>query len=154
MSVSIRQLRQNRMHWVLTAPGQCSQLHEYYTDESFRDRPHSTFTSTDGAIPAIRRHPSILFTPMGFAGDNLLLPSNLEEVLDSFLRLPPQQQDRFLRACYWCQHANQVCHATLSGSFMSLISEFEALFEEHNNTRCPECDQPIYRLRSSFDAHM
>jgi len=74
----------------------------------------------------------------------LSIPNTLADSLDLFFLLPPQDQNQFLRACYWFQQGDDVWRSSMSSAFTSYIQAIETLqppprIEDH----CKRCNRPI-----------
>ncbi len=93
------------------------------------------------------------------ATDTLSIPDNLEALLDAFFGLTAPEQNRFLRACYWFQFADQVWDLSKSSSFTALIQTVETLQPEPETTgHCPTCNRtigpgPTTQFINFVDAH-
>lgn len=89
----------------------------------------------------------------------LEIPSNLEMLIDQFYSLPGDEQDRFLRACFWLNHAHTVYSDSFSSAFTALISSLEALMETDTPIgTCPACKRSMgkgstRRLREFLDQY-
>ena len=90
----------------------------------------------------------------GIGPDRVLeIPSTLTDLLDRFLGLPRIERERFLRACFWYQHAHTV--RSRSAAFTSMISAVEALIPAVGGAPvCEQCKRPMgvgpTRLFSDF----
>ena len=101
------------------------------------------------------------YTRMGtvLKDPELEIPSNLEMLIDRFYSISGDEQDCFLRACFWLNHSHTVYIDSFSAAFTALISSLEALME--NDTpigTCPACKRSMgkgstRRLREFLDQY-
>jgi len=78
------------------------------------------------------------------ANQHLEIPSNLFDLLESFFRLSRKDKERFLRACFWFQHARIVHTYSRSAAFTGLISAVEAFIQQKRGAPiCEMCRRPI-----------
>ncbi len=93
----------------------------------FRDC--DSFASVDGLGPLVGVAPQEYCTRTITVNDPsrlLEVPANLETLLDRFYLSSADDQDRFLRACFWFCHADTVFADSRSASYTALISAIEA----------------------------
>lgn len=77
-------------------------------------------------------------------GQVLSLPDNFETLCDRFFALPEKERARFLRACFWYQHANLVWHYSQSAMFTALASAIETLMPGQKGQKyCESCKRPL-----------
>ncbi len=83
-------------------------------------------------------------TRLGISSDRRFeIPSNLTDLLDRYFALSEQDQEQFLRACFWFVHAREVYSESRSATFTALISAIETLMPSaKGDDICPECKQP------------
>jgi hypothetical protein len=71
----------------------------------------------------------------------LEMPATLTDLLGRFFGLPGSERERFLRACFWFQHAHTV--RPRSAAFTSMISAVEALIPAVRGASvCEQCKRP------------
>ena len=92
--------------------------------------------------------------------DTLGIPVGLSTFLDQFYSLSSSEQQRFLRACYWFQHANEVRSLSMSSVYMALIQAIETLLPvPHTEGHCSECNRrigpgPTHQFIDFVEAHV
>jgi len=154
LELGISRQRGIRHHWVLLPPSvlentiaYCQEMYAFPpglttvpTSEGFcRD----SFAPIDAFDPLIGIEPATYFTrrPAVDSLDRRLeIPSNLEALLDSFYSSSDDDQDRFVRACFWFDHARTVSDNSDSAQFMALIRAIESLMPDYeSNEKCFAC---------------
>ena len=130
------------------------------TVPSSEEFPNGVFASVDGLNPIRGVEPAAYYTRRAAVyslDQELEVPSNLEALLDRFYSSSADDQDRFLRACFWFNHAQTVFDDSSSAVFMALISAIESLMphDEPSGT-CVTCKRSIgkgstRRLREFLD---
>ena len=116
-----------RYHWVLISDLDQQDFETDYRQEMYSCPgilPESDRFSTIEDVSRMREVDSQeYYTRLGVDPSHTLqLPSNFRGLLDRFYGLSPQDQDRFIRSCYWFQHADIVDSYSRSASFGALIS--------------------------------
>ncbi|WP_427923850.1 hypothetical protein [Streptomyces sp. cg40] len=129
----------SRKHWILDAtPGA---MRSVWAQEAYFLPNFESFTAEltpQGDLPAIEMVPKM---PVGVEADQVLvLPEDLEQKLDTFMRLEDDDRARVLRAAYWLHHAREVWDVSKSAYFQSLIQAVEAMLKyAPHRERCPQC---------------
>lgn len=170
---SIRSFRHTaRYHWVLqrsqeagTGDSECkySYLQEGYSWEGLRllDREFSNPAADN--VPTLdltERHD--FYSHDGISvNQRMEMPSSMNDLLDTFFSLQADDQERFLRASFWSQHAQIVSSYSLSAAFTALISGIESLILDKaercdgcsallSSAKCPKCGKSIERITQAF----
>jgi hypothetical protein len=101
-----------------------------------------SFSSID-ELPSIQSIPaSKYYVYFLSASDELTIPDDLAESLDSFFVLDADNQQRFLQACFWFSQADQAMSA--SASFINLIQAVETLMPRAKaEGRCQACKKEL-----------
>jgi Apea-like HEPN len=117
----------------------CQELYACPALETFGST--GEFFNTTEIDPLEQIDPVKYYTRVGIRSDqSLSVPANLHVLLDRFLSICDDDQERFIRACFWFNHAHAVSLDSMSASFMALISALEALMPaEHKAGDCPVC---------------
>jgi hypothetical protein len=103
------------------------------------------YTAVD-ALEPIRRTPAQEhYTRIGITGTEVLdLPDTFETSLDVYFGMSRENQERFMRACFWFQYAQRVARLSYSGAFTALVSAVEALMGDAKPERiCDACSRPV-----------
>jgi len=122
-----------RHYWVLLNDEDLPNWRSGYQQEMYTWPGAAAFEADELApvekLPSlIRIDPAEYYTRTGIGSDRRLeIPANLEELLNSFFALSRSDRDRFLRSCFWFQHARTVYLDSRSAAFASVISAIEAL---------------------------
>ena len=129
-----------RRHWMLnTTPGimRSEWAQETYFIPNFDG--YADELSHPGDLPPIELVASM---PSGVRTDQVLvLPEDLEQKLDTFMRLDGDDRARLLRAAYWLHHAREVWDISKSAYFQSLVQAVEAMLKyPRHRERCTECE--------------
>ena len=66
-------------------------------------------------------------------------PDQIETLLDAFYALPPADAERFLRWCFWVNHADQVSHLARSSAHIAVVQAIEALMPPADDSGTCEC---------------
>jgi hypothetical protein len=106
-------------------------------------KPHLESFSNIDEFPTIQSIPVskyyVHFLPLS---DELTIPDDLAESLDSFFALDADNQQRFLQACFWFSQADQAMSA--SASFINLIQAVETLMPRAKTEgRCRSCRKEL-----------
>jgi len=101
------------------------------------------FTDTAALQRLVAIDPVEYYSRGGIGPDRVLeIPATLTELLDRFFGLPRSEQERFLRSCFWFQHAHTV--RPRSAAFTSMISAVEALIPAARGAPvCEQCKRPM-----------
>jgi hypothetical protein len=88
----------------------------------------------------------------------MAVPELMEAALDRYFDLAEPERERFLRACYWLQHASQVWDISHTSHYVALINAVEALLPSTESDPCPVCgkDQskgPTAKFADFLDAY-
>ncbi|MCX4976258.1 hypothetical protein [Streptomyces sp. NBC_00620] len=132
--------RNPRHQWVLDAtPGA---MRSVWAQETYFIPNFETYTdelSQQGDLPAIEL---VATMPSGIRENQVLvLPEDLEQKLDTFMRLGDDDRARLLRAAYWLHHAREVWDVSKSAHFQSLVQAVEAMLKyAPHRERCPQCN--------------
>jgi hypothetical protein len=134
-------------HWVLmqtdvTQPWISAYRQEMYTWPGLV-LEGGEFTDTATMPPLAAIDPGEYYTRGGIGPDRVLeIPKTLTDLLERFFGLPRSERERFLRACFWFQHAHSV--RSRSAAFTSMISVVEALIPAVRGAPvCEQCKRPI-----------
>jgi hypothetical protein len=77
-------------------------------------------------------------------GRPLAIPDSIERHLDDYFALEPPDHERFMRACFWCQHAQRQWETSYSGAYTALVSAVEALVPPSiGGERCVACSKTL-----------
>jgi hypothetical protein len=104
-----------------------------------------TYSSIDG-LEAIASVPAQThYTRIGLSGGEVLdVPDTFEQSLDTYFAMPRDNQERFIRACFWFQYAQRVATLSHSGAFTALVSAVESLMGDAKpEGHCEKCSRPI-----------
>jgi hypothetical protein len=159
LELGITRLRGSRHHWVVLPTGVTDPMMTAYCQEMYAFPPGlTTLPSSDdfrgdsyapigGLDPIVGIEPSIYFTRgrvLDSLDRQLEAPSNLETLLDRFYSSSSDEQDRFLRACFWLYHAQTVFADSTSAGFTALISAIESLMPDPEPIgTCPICKRTV-----------
>ncbi|MFD4530376.1 hypothetical protein ACFWP7_42015 [Streptomyces sp. NPDC058470] len=129
----------SRKHWMMDAtPGAMRSVWalEHYFVPNFDGYADELSPQSD--LPAIEM---VATMPSGVLADQVLvLPEDLEQKLDTFMRLGDDDRARLLRAAYWLHHAREVWDISKSAYFQALIQAVEAMLKyAPHRERCPQC---------------
>lgn len=69
----------------------------------------------------------------------MAIPEVLPEVMAAFGSATPASRDRFLRACYWFDRADEVWSTSASLSYLALCNAIEVLLDRAGADPCPTC---------------
>ena len=143
--------KRTRHHWVLLPHEPEEEWKVAYCQEMY-DAAGVLLEADDfsplEAIPKLTQVDSQkYYTRLGIsAGQQFDIPSSLVDLLDRFSALSEADGDRFLRACFWFQHARVVHKYSRSAAFMALICAVEALVpKEEPTSDCESCGRPLGR---------
>jgi hypothetical protein len=132
-------------HWVMTSEPDVQPMTVGYCQEAYAvpglKRERDAYSDLDGIARISQLPPSEFFGRRGVpVGQDLDVPSNLEELYRTFSNLPEADRQRFLASCFWYQHASRVIHFSRSAYFTALISAVEALVPRPTGQpQCPSC---------------
>ena len=77
-------------------------------------------------------------------GRGLQVPDTLESSLEAYRNLPPEQLERFDRACYWWNVKDRVWTISVSASYAATVTAVEALLPETSGFgSCTECGRSL-----------
>jgi hypothetical protein len=112
-----------------------------------------SFAPVDGVAPLTGIPPHDYYTRTLAINDParvLQVPSNLETLLDRYYSSSEDEQDRFIRACFWFYHAQTVFADSRSAAFTAFISAIEALMPGDKPLgKCPICQRSVGKGSSS-----
>jgi hypothetical protein len=141
--------RTARHHWVLpqrdlSVPWRSAYLQEMYTWPGGVLEAEN-FADVTGIPQLSKIDPAEYYSRSGIGPDRRLeVPSELNNLLEQFFTLSKHDRERFLRACFWFQHARLVHSYSRSAAFTALISAVEALIPRQRGTPiCDKCHRPI-----------
>jgi hypothetical protein len=124
-------------------PGLCS------VPASDEFRSDDSFASVDGLSPLVRVDAQTYYSRRAAVHSldrRLEAPSSLETLLDHFHSSSAEEQDSFLRACFWFYHAQTVFEESSSAGFTALICALESLMpDEKPLGKCPVCSRSVGR---------
>lgn len=134
-----------QMHWVLVkgSPDQVQCCQEFYSvpDEQ-QDR--TSWTPTEGIESIPELDPVSYYSRLPLTGRPLTLPSTARNCLDRVAQLADDDLQRFLRACFWLNHAMEVYAPSQSSAYVALATAIEALLPADSDTQfCIECGRPM-----------
>jgi len=134
-------------HWVLmqddvTQPWISGYRQEMYTWPGLV-LEGGEFTDTRALPQLVAVDPVEYYSRGGIGAERVLeIPATLTDLLERFFRLPRSERERFLRACFWFQHAHTV--RPRSAAFTSMISAVEALMPAVRGAPvCEQCKRPM-----------
>ena len=137
-----------RHHWVVPPHTEGETWTVAYCQEMYTSPDilleRDEFSSVEELPRLEALEPSSYYARLGIRpGESLKIPNTLESLLNRLYALTPKWRDRFLRGCFWFQHASRVHASSRSAAFTALISAVEALMpEEQSAGRCPACGRP------------
>lgn len=156
LEVSISRIEGSLFHWAriptdelgpISKTAYCQEMYDYPDSQKFRDS--DSFVSLDEINPLIEIDPQEYYTRASVLDDPervLEIPANLENLLDRFFSSSAIDQDRFLRACFWFNHARIASPYSDSAAFMALIVAIESLMpSDKPASECPICKRPTGR---------
>ncbi len=161
LEVSVFMPEASRHHWVLDtgASGHTSQYRPagYILPDRFSADSFAPVES----IPSLARVDTQEYyartVVINDPDRSLEIPESLELLLDRFFLAPLEVQSRFLRGCFWFDHAKNASVYSDSAAFTALISSIECLIPQDKSVgKCPVCDRPtgrgsVRRLVDFFD---
>jgi|CXWL01.1.fsa_nt_gi RNA polymerase subunit RPABC4/transcription elongation factor Spt4 len=151
---AIRSLGHNfRQHWVMQhsqgadtdhSERRPSYLQEDYQWEGLQILDHEFSQPAADSVPILdSKEPHGFYCQYGIRVDQRMeMPSCINDLLDTFFSLQAADQERFLRASFWIQHAHIVSSYSRSASFTALISAIESLISDKTE-RCEDCNRPL-----------
>ena len=82
---------------------------------------------------------------VGHDGQGLRIPTDLDDLICTYMQLPPSTREKFDRAAYWFDMASRDWAVSISSSFADLVSSIESLTErgEFHQLDCQQCGQPV-----------
>jgi hypothetical protein len=138
-----------RYHWSLVNANNPSHWHSEYCQEAYT-WPEANgiapgYTMVDGIEPIPRTSADKYYTRIGISpGQQLDLPDTLEQSLDAYFARPREEQERFIRACFWFWSAQRIGSQSYSAAFTALVSAVEALVPPSPvGARCEGCERPF-----------
>jgi hypothetical protein len=154
LKTDISMLRNPAFHWVRLPEDSgasriafCQEMYDYSKSGNFPDS--GSFASVDGTAPLTAIEPREYYTrtiTVNDPGQTLEIPSNLELLLDRFHSSTALDQDRFLRACFWLRHAQDVFGDSTSAGFTALVRAIESIMPQDKSAgTCPSCKRSIGR---------
>jgi hypothetical protein len=82
--------------------------------------------------------------------ESLEIPEMLPRLLDKYYALPPEDQKRYLRACYWFGLGQFIGHYSTSMSFVAYVTAIETLLPNSDRPHtCPECGADHYPSKTT-----
>jgi hypothetical protein len=86
-------------------------------------------------------NPDVYYKDLGFDGNNLCVPTDLDRSICRYLELLPESRAKFDRATFWMSTASRQWYISVSASFAALVSGIESLTEQGNKHTftCPIC---------------
>jgi hypothetical protein len=96
-----------------------------------------------GALPRLAAVDPVEYYARGGIGPDRVLeiPATLTDLVERFFGLPRSERERFLRACFWFQHAHTM--RPRSAAFTSMTSAVEALIPTVKGAPvCEQCKRP------------
>lgn len=153
LETSISRLGGSRFHWVLLPTRANEPLTTAYYQEMHAFSDSGKFSDSDSFAPADGIGPLAGIPPQEYYTRTLAIndparvlevPSNFETLLDRFYSSSEDEQDRFIRACFWFYHAQTVFADSRSAAFTAFISAIEALMpSEKPLGKCPICQRSV-----------
>ncbi len=81
----------------------------------------------------------------------LILPDNLEFLLDKVFSLPPKEHQKLYRACMWFAMSRDIWLGSSSATFVSIVSALEALIDAPKSVpTCKSCGQQQCQIGKLF----
>jgi hypothetical protein len=136
-------------HWSLVNADDPSNWRSEYCQEAYiwpeANGIAPGYAAVDALEPIPRTQANIYYTRIGISpGQQLDLPDTLEKSLDAYFVCSREEQERFMRACFWFRSAQRIGSLSYSAAFTALVSAIEALVPPSPvGTRCEECDRPF-----------
>ncbi len=130
---------------------------EFYTIDGFKTQD-GDFSACDERH--IAKVPSEeYYAAAAYGWEEFVVPENLDEMINAFANLKPQNRFRFLRACQWAYvaHAHWVTHA--SSFYIALVAAIESLLPAvPASEKCPTCGLdrgpgPTQQFQDFVEAH-
>jgi hypothetical protein len=82
--------------------------------------------------------------------ESLEIPEMLPRLLDNYYGLPPEDQKRYLRSCYWFGLGQFIGHYSFSMSFVAYVTAIETLLINSDRPHtCPECGGDHYPSKTA-----
>jgi hypothetical protein len=138
-----------RHHWSIVGGQDPTNWRSEYCQEAYMypsgNGIAAGFTSTDELDSLSRTPAQTHYTRIGISpGQVLDLPDTFEQSLDTYFAMPRDNQERFIRACFWFQYAQRVATLSYSGAFTALVSAIESLMGDAKpEGHCEKCSRPI-----------
>jgi hypothetical protein len=139
-----------RHHWVLaTNPASGSDWASRYCQGAYvwpgQVSERDSFSSVEGVPAATRIVADKYYALHGASVDrDFEVPDSIDALLAAFFSSSRQDQDHFLRAAFWFQHAQRSFSVSQSAAYTALVSAIEALVPPPlGQTRCKECNQNV-----------
>jgi hypothetical protein len=107
------------------ATSYCQEMYAFPDSGKFSDA--GSFAPADGIRPLAAVQPQEYYTRILAinAPDRVLeIPSNLETLLDRYWSSSEDEQERFIRACFWFYHARSVYADSRSAAFTEFLEQF------------------------------
>jgi len=105
--------------------------------------------------------PREYYAESGYDGFGLRVPTDLDESICLYLKLPAPNRAKFDRAAFWVDMATQQWQISMSSSFASLVSAVESLTDRGtthelycatcNNKRSHDVPDATERFRAFFE---
>jgi hypothetical protein len=135
--------------WVLSLPQDTGPLQTLYLQEGYYfpgyPSQRDSFSSLSQFTPMNQVDSDKFFKRIGIQmGDTFDVPVFLHPMTTLYHTLDQPTKDRFLRACFWYQHARNVRRHSTSASFMALINAIEVLVDRRSNgNNCDKCGKSL-----------
>src|ERR1017187_4149400 len=153
LETSVSRLGGSRFHWVLMPNSANASLTTAYCQEMYAFADPGKFSESESFVPVEGVAPLAGIPPQDYYTRALAIndpvrvlqvPSNLETLLDRYYSSSEDEQERFIRACFWFYHAQTVFADSRSAAFTALISEIESLMPDDKPIgKCPICQRTV-----------
>jgi hypothetical protein len=134
-----------RQHWSLVRGRDPTNWRSEYCQEAYTYPSANgiapAYTAVKGIEPIAKTSAQTHYTRIGISGGQVLdVPDTFEQSLDVYFGMPREDQERFIRACFWFQFAQRVATLSYSGAFTALVSAVESLMgDARPEGQCDAC---------------
>jgi hypothetical protein len=146
-------------HWVIL-PGQITEenpnptphfVQEFYTAPGHTGLADAFTELDEGSRLAVESNSTKYYNQLAISVDESLeIPEILPRLLDNYYALPPEDQKRYLRSCYWFGMGQFIGHYSFSMSFVAYVTAIETLLIDSDRPHtCPACGENHYPSKTA-----